>query len=247
MGNTCIFIPARFASSRFEGKPLALIHGKPMIWHVYQQCKKSKLASKVVVLTDHEAIEKTVLDFGGSVLMTGSHHPTGTDRLGEALSMSPGFDNIINVQGDEPMIDPKLIDALIDQLDQSCEIVTACHEIENEEDLFDYNVVKVVRDLQFNALYFSRQAIPSHRDIPYTKWLEKSAYFRHLGVYGYKAKVLEQLVSMPPAPLEEAESLEQLRWLSNGYQIKCITTNYQSIGVDKPEDIPIVEELMLLK
>ncbi|HPN72219.1 MAG TPA: NTP transferase domain-containing protein, partial [Saprospiraceae bacterium] len=113
MGNTCIFIPARFASTRFEGKPLALIHGKPMIWHVYQQCKKSKLASKVVVLTDHEAIEKTVLDFGGAVLMTGSHHPTGTDRLGEALTMSLGFDNIINVQGDEPMIDPKLIDALI--------------------------------------------------------------------------------------------------------------------------------------
>ncbi|HOY12122.1 MAG TPA: 3-deoxy-manno-octulosonate cytidylyltransferase, partial [Saprospiraceae bacterium] len=216
-------------------------------WHVYQQCKKSKLASKVVVLTDHEAIEKTVLDFGGAVLMTGSHHPTGTDRLGEALTMSLGFDNIINVQGDEPMIDPKLIDALIAQLDQGCEIVTACHAIESEEDLFDYNVVKVVRDLQDHALYFSRQAIPAHRDIPYRQWLEKSAYFRHLGVYGYKAKVLEQLVTMPPAPLEGAESLEQLRWLSNGYKIKCITTNYQSIGVDKPEDILVVEELMLLK
>jgi 3-deoxy-manno-octulosonate cytidylyltransferase (CMP-KDO synthetase) len=140
-----------------------------------------------------------------------------------------------------------LIDALIDQLDKNCDIVTACHAIENEEDLFDYNVVKVVRDLQYNALYFSRQAIPAHRDTPYRHWLEKSAYFRHLGVYGYKANILKQLVALPTSPLEEAESLEQLRWLSNGFKIKCITTGYQSVGVDKPEDISIVEELMLLK
>lgn len=244
MAKTCILIPARYASSRFVAKPLAMIAGKPMIQHVWEQCQKSKRADQIFVLTDHEDIEETVESFGGRSIMTSPMHPTGTDRILEAIEHIDA-DYFINVQGDEPLIDPHLIDQLIQRLaTNKVAIVTACNSINHMEDLLSYHVVKVVRGQQDRALYFSRQAIPAFRDLPYKEWLDNAAYFKHLGIYGFTKNALKLIKKLPKGKLELAESLEQLRWLEAGMNIDCLYTEYQSIGVDLPEDIRKVENLM---
>lgn len=244
MTRSVILIPARYASSRFEGKPLAKIAGKSMIERVWAQCMKSKLASDVVVLTDSQLIADEVTSFGGKFLMTSESHPTGTDRILEA-AQSLAYDHYINVQGDEPLMDPNLIDQLIECLSGGqADIATACNSIDHADDLFNYHVVKVVRAQDDRALYFSRQAIPAFRDLGYRHWLEKTNYYRHLGIYAYSAAALAQIRDLPVGILEKAESLEQLRWIEAGLSVYCLWTNYQTIGVDLPEDIEKVERLL---
>ncbi|MCL7748036.1 3-deoxy-manno-octulosonate cytidylyltransferase [Halalkalibacter alkaliphilus] len=231
-------IPARYGSTRFPGKPLALINGKPMIQHVYEQVTKSKELETVVVATDHEDIKRVVEEFGGKAIMTRTDHETGSDRISEVTGKVDG-DFYVNVQGDEPLIRPELIDALVQAAKESPEaVVTAKTAIKNEEDVTNPNVVKVVTNKKGFALYFSRSAVPYNRS-----GLEHK-HFKHLGLYGYPKEVLNQFVQLPPSDLEKVEVLEQLRLLENGYSLKVVETTYDAVGVDTPEDIEKVEMIL---
>jgi 3-deoxy-manno-octulosonate cytidylyltransferase (CMP-KDO synthetase) len=246
MPKAAIVIPARYGSSRFEGKPLALLLDKPMIQHVYERCIEVSLVSKVIVATDDERIQKAVISFGGEVLMTSPNHNSGTSRIAELLPIIKDYDIIVNVQGDEPMIKPGAIETLLNAfVEEDTSIATLCNPISKEEELFNYNVVKVVRDTYDNALYFSRQAIPSLRDVPYRLWLSKAPYYKHVGIYAYKSELLGKLSKLPEGSLSKLEMLEQLTWLEHGYKIKCLETSYESIGVDTEEDLQRVEEILL--
>ena len=248
MMKAAIVIPARYGSSRFEGKPLALIVDKPMIQHVYERCKEVSLVSKVIVATDDERIKQAVKSFGGDVMMTSPDHSSGTSRIAELLPALKAFDIIVNVQGDEPMIMPGAIETLLDSFEEEdTDIATLCAPITAESELFNYNVVKVVRDIHENALYFSRQAIPALRDDPYRLWLTKASYYKHIGIYAYKTNVLGKINKLPDGTLSKLELLEQLTWLEHGYKIKCLETNYESIGVDTEEDLKRVEKILLTK
>jgi 3-deoxy-manno-octulosonate cytidylyltransferase (CMP-KDO synthetase) len=240
-----IIIPSRMASTRLPGKPLEDILGKSLIRRVYEQASRSALAHEVLVATDHPDIYHHVLAFGGKAVMTSEKHISGTDRIGEVAQMSDS-DIFINVQGDEPLIDPGQIDELISKFKISeVEIATQKIIITSTEDLFDYNTVKVLTAKNDCALYFSRQAIPGHRDLPYRKWIDHSDYYRHVGIYGFRKKTLLELIALQPSSLERAETLEQLRWLENGYTIHCFETAYTSFGVDTPEDLEKVVHLIL--
>lgn len=240
---TTIIIPARLASTRLPEKPLADIFGKSLIMHVYQQASKVAGVSDVIVATDHEKIYNHVKDAGGHVQMTANSHISGTDRIAE-VAKTLDSDIIINLQGDEPLIHPGQIEDLISlMLRPEVHIGTQCSAITHEDLLFDYNIVKVVRDYQDKALYFSRQAIPAVRDAGYDNWMSETAYFRHIGMYGFKRETLLQLTTLTPTSYEKAESLEQLRWLQHGYQIHCAETHYTSIGVDTAEDLEKVRDL----
>lgn len=233
-------IPARFASSRFPGKPLADIGGKSMIQRVYEQAQKAKSLSKVVVATDDPRILSHVISFGGEAYMTSENHPSGTDRCFEALQKAGGsskFDYIINIQGDEPFIDPETIEQMAKLLDFKTEIATAVKKISDYETLFDPNVVKAVLTMRKQCLYFSRQTVPYVRGHEPETWLEHADFYKHIGLYAYRNDVLEQISHLPPSPLENTEKLEQLRWLGYGYKIYATITNYESIGVDTPEDL----------
>jgi 3-deoxy-manno-octulosonate cytidylyltransferase (CMP-KDO synthetase) len=231
-------IPARHGSTRFPGKPLALILNKPMIQHVYEQVSKSKLLDSVVVATDHEEIKAVVEGFGGQAVLTSKSHETGSDRIEEVASKVEG-DFFVNVQGDEPLIRPELIDALVSAAKESpTSVITAKTKIQNEEDIASPNVVKVVTDTNGNALYFSRSAIP------YNRAQKEHTYFKHLGIYLYPKNILSQFVKLPQSSLEEIEMLEQLRLLENGFTIKVVETNYDAVGVDTPEDIQKVENIL---
>ncbi|KXK39845.1 MAG: 3-deoxy-manno-octulosonate cytidylyltransferase [Saprospiraceae bacterium] len=241
---TAIIIPARLASTRLPEKPLADIFGKSLIQWVYLQASKVKDVD-VIVATDHEKIYDHVAEFGGRVVMTDPGHLSGTDRIAE-VARELTHDIIINLQGDEPLIDPRQISDLIRMMhSDKVDISTQCNRIQDEESLFDYNVVKVVKDHHDRALYFSRQAIPAFRDKRYSEWLPNAIYFRHIGIYGFKRRVLLQLTGLPPSELEKAESLEQLRWLENGYSIYCSETSYTSIGVDTIDDLERVRDTVL--
>jgi 3-deoxy-manno-octulosonate cytidylyltransferase (CMP-KDO synthetase) len=245
MSSNTILIPARFGSTRFKGKPLVDIFGKPLIIHVYDRCLKSQKADRIVVLTDHEEIVTCVKDYKGEVIMTSDQHISGTDRIIEAIHTLNIDGNIINVQGDEPLVDPLLIDEIIYALSQdNSNIVTASHCITNLVELFDFNAVKVVKNSEDFALYFSRQAIPALRDLPYRSWLDNASYYKHIGIYGYSTNTLNKIVDLPKSHLEKSESLEQLRWLENGLKIKCINTDYRSIGVDVPEDVDRIVQIL---
>jgi 3-deoxy-manno-octulosonate cytidylyltransferase (CMP-KDO synthetase) len=241
-----IFIPARYHSSRFEGKPLADILGKSMIERVYEQASKVPSVSQVTVLTDDLRILNEVMEFGGNCLMTYEDHASGTDRILEVLKKN-GFEGIIiNLQGDEPLIDPLLIESLIREFNLAdTEIVTACNRITHSEDLFDYNVVKVVRSTANHALYFSRNVIPAFKELPYREWIFNTTYYRHIGVYAFRSDVLQKISSLPFSKLEKAENLEQLRWMEAGIKIKCIETEYESIGVDVPDDVEKVVQILV--
>ncbi|MFT3680555.1 MAG: 3-deoxy-manno-octulosonate cytidylyltransferase [Ferruginibacter sp.] len=239
-------IPARYASTRFPGKPLIDIQGKSMLQRVYGQASKSRLLHKVVVATDDERIFNHVKDFGGAVVMTAGHHPSGTDRCWDALQqLEEDFKYVINIQGDEPFIEPEQIDELAAVLaDGRTELATQMIEVDNYEILFDRGEVKIVLNTNNEALYFSRMVIPFIKGVDEKEWHKHHRYYRHVGMYAYRKDVLEKITKLPVSALEKAESLEQLRWLENGFKIKCVVTTYDSHCIDTPEDVEKVLKLM---
>jgi len=243
----CIgIIPARFASSRFPGKPLVEIHGKTMIRRVYEQAMKSNSLSDVVVATDDERIANEVNSFEGKVFLTGSHHQTGTDRCAEVIEKYfPQIDEyavIINIQGDEPFIDPIQIDHLAECFqNQEVQLATLVKSFYHIAELNNPNTIKVVCDLKGNALYFSRLPIPFERDASHAN-LDLTKHLRHIGIYGYRASVLKEISKLLPSHLEETEKLEQLRWLENGYKIMTARSEHESWSIDTPEDLKKVAQ-----
>lgn len=232
-------IPARYASTRLPGKPLADIVGKPMIQHVYERSAQATIPQQVVVATDDEKVFQAVQQFGGKVVMTSSEHQTGTDRLAEVASKYAEVDVIINVQGDEPLIDSKVIDELAQEfLNDTALQMASVMSIMDSEDYQNPNAVKVVTDLNNNALYFSRSLLP------YPRVAGKANVYKHIGIYAYKKDFLLKFAKLEPTPLEQSESLEQLRALENGYKIKMIKTKSKFIGVDSIEDLQTVNELL---
>jgi 3-deoxy-manno-octulosonate cytidylyltransferase (CMP-KDO synthetase) len=231
-------IPARYGSTRFPGKPLALINGKPMIQHVYEQVKKAKTIDEVVIATDYEDIIKKADQFGGIAIMTRNDHESGSDRIAEVAEKVDG-DIFLNVQGDEPLIHPELIDEIIALSKENPQhVITAKTKLESVEEVNNPNVVKVVTSSNNDALYFSRSPIPYKRNEININ------YFKHLGIYCYPKDILKSYVGLPKSMLEKVESLEQLRLLENGYKLKVLETSYDAVGVDTPEDIKKVESLM---
>jgi 3-deoxy-manno-octulosonate cytidylyltransferase (CMP-KDO synthetase) len=242
--NVVGIIPARYASTRFPGKPLALIAGKPLIQRVVEQSKKAKSLSDVIVATDDERIFSAAKKFC-HVEMTSPHHPSGSDRIAE-VAAKIGCDAVVNIQGDEPLIDPAVIDSVAGALEQS-EMSTAATRITDAAELLNPNVVKVVVNAAGRALYFSRRTIPYVREAASSspgEQLAAFAFLKHLGIYGYRRETLLRLVKFPVSPLENAEKLEQLRALENGIEIAVVQVKYDSVGVDAPEDVARVEKLL---
>ena len=230
-------IPARFASTRFPGKPLVDIAGKSMIQRVYEQAKKCSSLGDVVVATDDDRIFDHVSAFGKAV-MTSSEHQSGTDRCAEVALKHPEYDIIINIQGDEPYIDPEQITKLaVCFNDPATQIATLIKRVQNVEELHNANSPKVVINKLSEAIYFSRSALPHIRGQESQNWLNFYPYFKHIGIYGYQADVLQQITKLPVSSLEKAESLEQLRWIENGYRIKVAETGLETFAVDTPEDL----------
>jgi 3-deoxy-manno-octulosonate cytidylyltransferase (CMP-KDO synthetase) len=231
-------IPSRFASTRFPGKPLVQINGKSMIRRVYEQATKSTLLHAVVVATDDQRIADEVKSFGGRYVMTSDTHQSGTDRCAEVVSHFPDIDAVVNIQGDEPFIDPEQIDLVARCFnDPHVQLATLVKAITNEEDLFNTNIPKVVFNAMEEAIYFSRQTIPFLRNHTPAQWLSAHPYYKHIGIYGYTATALRAITLLPPSGLELAENLEQLRWLENGYKIKVRITTQETIAIDTPEDL----------
>lgn len=231
-------IPARYASSRFPGKPLVEIEGKTMIQRVYEQVCKSKTLSEVVVATDDERIAAHVLSFGGRVVMTSDAHQSGTDRCAEVIANNHDYDVIINIQGDEPFVNPEQIDLLADCFkNEDTKIATLVKEITTAQELINTNIPKVVRNKKGQAIYFSRQTIPFLMGIDQEYWLEQHRYYKHIGIYAYEAATLKALTQLPVSILEQSEALEQLRWLENGYAIQTAITTHETIAVDTPADL----------
>lgn len=233
-----VVIPARYGSSRFPGKALAELAGRPMIEHVYRRASASRSASEVIVATDDERIARVVAAFGGHARLTRSDHASGTDRLAE-VAEDLSCDLVINVQGDEPLIDPAMIDEAVAPFaaDATLMMSTLCRRIDDSADLHNPNVVKVVTDRDGFALYFSRAPIPFRRAG------EPATAFKHIGLYVYRREFLLAFARLEPTPLERAESLEQLRALEHGFRIKTVETSHDSIGVDTPEDLERVRQL----
>jgi len=231
-------IPARYGSSRFPGKPLVEIRGKSMIARVYEQARKARLLDRVVVATDDQRIADHVVAFGGEVVLTSPLHLSGTDRCAEAVRLlDTDHGVVINIQGDEPLIAPEQIDRVAALfMDTQCLIGSLVKRIEDPHDLTSDTVIKVVKDVNNNALYFSRNIIP-HLKGNQKDPLATMAFFKHIGIYGYRSKTLFQLTALPFSALEKAESLEQLRWLENGYRINLAETDHESNSVDTPEDL----------
>lgn len=234
-------IPARYASTRFPGKPLTMINGKSMIQRVYEQSMKSELLADVVVATDDQRIYDAVMAFGGKVMMTSSEHNSGTDRCCELIEkMTEHYDAVVNIQGDEPFINPEQINQIASLIaTEESQIASLCKPIKDEDELFDENVVKVVFDKNFKALYFSRQTIPFLRKVEKNEksWMEQRTFYKHIGIYAYKADVLKEIAQLPQSGLELSECLEQLRWLENSYSIKMGITEYESYSIDTPQDV----------
>jgi 3-deoxy-manno-octulosonate cytidylyltransferase (CMP-KDO synthetase) len=233
-------IPARFNSSRFPGKPLIDINGKSMIQRVYEQVTFANTLDKVVVATDDVRIQSHVNTFTDAVVMTSSHHLNGTERCNEvAAKMVDSYDFIINIQGDEPFINPLQIDQLAEiyQNKPTVQIATLIKKVDQWEVLENSSVVKVVTDINGKALYFSRSVIPFQRNRERSEWIRHTDFYKHVGIYGYTPQVLAEIVQLPPGRLEQTESLEQLRWLENGYGIYCGITPYESKSIDTPEDL----------
>jgi 3-deoxy-manno-octulosonate cytidylyltransferase (CMP-KDO synthetase) len=236
-------IPARYASTRFPGKPLAFINGKSIIQRVFEQCKSADVLDKVVVATDDQRIWDHVMDFGGEAIMTGREHQNGTSRCVEAIlkiekEAGSSFEVVINIQGDEPFIQPEQIQKVSAIFNnQDARIGTLAKKISTDEELFNPNVVKLVTDKNNKALYFSRNPIPFVRDVHESNWLSHAGFYKHIGIYGYQKNSLIEIAKIEPTALELAEKLEQLRWMENGYQISVEYTDYDSIGIDTPEDL----------
>ena len=242
--NVIGIIPARFASSRFPGKMLAEIHGKTMLRRVYEQCLKAKLLNRVIIATDDDRIKIECESFGAKVVITSHDHPSGTDRCYEAFQkINQPFDFIINIQGDEPFIKPEQIDMLIAGLKAKTELSTLIKRIDNNEILFNIGNVKVTFNTKNEALYFSRSVIPFLRNYQKEEWLERHDFYEHVGLYAYRYDILKLISTLHPSRLELSESLEQLRWLENGFKIEVLETPYNSFCVETPEDLITAEKL----
>ncbi|NOZ26346.1 MAG: 3-deoxy-manno-octulosonate cytidylyltransferase [Nitrospirae bacterium] len=240
-----IIIPARYGSTRFPGKLLSTLAGRPLIQHVHDRATSAKLADRVIVATDSERIRRVVESFGGTAVMTSPGHPSGTDRIAE-VARGTRYDIIVNVQGDEPLIRGEMIDAVIGLLDDGrADIGTLAKRIEVPDEIFDPNVVKTVFDRDGFALYFSRAPVPFYREAFRGFRLREGRspeVYKHLGIYSYRRDVLLRLTGLPQSPLEKAEKLEQLRALENGYRIKVGMAGHETIGVDTSEDLARVEQ-----
>jgi len=237
-------IPARYASTRFPGKPLIDIQGKSMIQRVYEQVCKSKLVDRVVIATDDSRIHSHVKEFGAAVEMTGSHHVSGTDRVAEVAMRHSNAHIVLNIQGDEPFIDPNQIDQLASILQKQREfsIATLVKRLEEVKAIFDPNVVKAVFDKKGRALYFSRSTVPHVRGQSASNWDPKNVVYKHIGLYGFRRNTLLEIGKLGAGRLELAESLEQLRWLENGYSIGVAITELESISVDHPSDLELLKK-----
>jgi 3-deoxy-manno-octulosonate cytidylyltransferase (CMP-KDO synthetase) len=235
-------IPARWASTRFPGKPLHPIAGKPLLQHVWEASRRAKRLDHLIIATDDFRIAEGAFAWGAEVAMTSANHSSGTDRIAEVAAKAKQFGHIVNIQGDEPMVDPKLIDRLVRQLqrDRKLEMITAAHPFADPREAESPHQVKVVLSTKNEALYFSRGAIPFARDTA-----APPQYFRHQGIYGYTRDLLLRFVRWKTAPLERAEALEQLRALENGVRIKVVMTGSGSPGVDTPEDARMIERLIV--
>ena len=231
-------IPSRYASTRFPGKPLIDIQGQPMVWRVYEQASKAKCFEKVVVATDDKRIEKVIKERGGNVVMTSEKHRNGTERCVEALTISgENFNYVVNIQGDEPFIQPEPLEELCTLLDGKVQLATLVNQVTDHKSLTNPGVMKVIINKKQEAIYFSRQAIPFIRDTDVDHWHEAFTFYKHVCIYAYRSDILPEVASLDMTPLEKAESLEQLRWIENGYKIKVGITNYDSISIDTPEDL----------
>lgn len=246
--SVAVIIPARWGSTRFPGKLLHPIDGKPVLEHVWGQCRKAKLPKAVIIAADDERIVTLAKEFGADVMMTSQQHQSGTDRIAEVARLlgkknqGVSFSHFINVQGDEPLIDPKLIDRLVRALlkDNSIEMITAATPMEEGKN--DPNIVKVVLNHRKEALYFSRNMIPFHRDV--NDLASSVIPLLHLGIYGFRSDILQKFVRFRPSPLEQCEKLEQLRALEHGISIRVIETTHRALGVDTPEDAARIEALI---
>jgi 3-deoxy-manno-octulosonate cytidylyltransferase (CMP-KDO synthetase) len=231
-------IPARYASSRFPGKPLVDIAGKSMIQRVYEQAKKCLDLSEVIVATDDTRIYDHVLNFGGVAVMTADTHQSGTDRCAEVALQHPQYNVIINIQGDEPYIDPEQISKLATCFNNAdTQIATLVKKVKSIDELLNPNSPKVVINKLSEAVYFSRSPLPHIRGQEQENWLDYYIYFKHIGIYGYRADILQQITKLPVSSLEKAESLEQLRWIENGYRIKVAETELETHAIDTPGDL----------
>jgi 3-deoxy-manno-octulosonate cytidylyltransferase (CMP-KDO synthetase) len=231
-------IPARYDSSRFPGKPLVVIDGKSMIQRVYEQCLKSTSINKLIVATDDQRIADHVRLFGGNVTLTSNKHQSGTDRCAEVADNYPEFDILINIQGDEPMINPNQIDLLCKCFDNpQASIATLVKKIGSNDELFNENTPKVILNKNSEAILFSRTAIPFLRGKARENWIEQYTFYKHIGIYGFKTETLKILSNLPLSTLESAEALEQLRWIENGYRIHAAITDQESQAIDTPEDL----------
>ena len=248
--NTIGIIPARYNSTRFPGKPLIKIGGKTMIRRVYERCTLS--LNNVIVATDDKRIRKEVEGFGGHAIMTSTDHKSGTDRCAEAITLyqkscNKPVDVVINIQGDEPFLDPAILSHLSKSfIDPKIRISTLVKKITNKKEIFDPNLPKVVIDKNGMALYFSRSPIPYVSNIEKTKWVVEYPFYKHIGIYAFRKEVLMELTQLPFSSLEQAESLEQNRWLENGYRIHVEETEHESISIDTPEDLEKINNMNLL-
>lgn len=236
-------IPARWASSRFPGKPLHPLLGKPLLQHVFERATLCTELDELVIATDDDRIAALCERIGAKVIQTRSDHPSGTDRIAEAAEKCEAATHVINIQGDEPLLEPELVDTLARELRNNCDIpmITAGSSLDNPELIADPNIVKLVIDRNQNALYFSRSPIPFRRsDTP------SLPTYRHLGIYGYQVDFLKHFITLPPSSLEIAEGLEQLRALENGALIRVHLTEHEAIGLDSPDQIPLIESLLAL-
>ena len=233
-------IPARYGSTRFPGKPLAMIKGKSMIQRVYEQARKSKRLSEILVATDDERIATHVEGFGGVAMMTSPDHKNGTERCAEVINHMDNinYDVVVNIQGDEPFLNPDQIDGLITCFQgPEVQIATLATKIETTSELADNSSVKVVIDTQGDALYFSRSIIPFIRDKKIADWVNSYPFYKHIGIYAFRTETLIKIARLAPSPLELAESLEQLRWMTHGYKIHVKMVTTKSVGIDKPDDL----------
>ncbi len=238
-------IPSRYESSRFPGKPLIDIKGKSMIQRVYEQAIESTLINELVVATDDDRIYKHVNSFGGNVVMTSTKHTSGTDRCGEVLNKYNNFDIVINIQGDEPLIKPQQLDDLLMVFKNSdVKIATLIKKMTDINEVLNPNRIKVVLDKNKNGIYFSRSPIPFVAKYDKNEWLKHSVFWKHIGIYAWRTDVLLQLVNLPKTQLESTESLEQLRWIFNGYKIKTVETMIETPNIDTPEDLEKVLSLL---
>ena len=241
-----VVIPARYGSQRLPAKPLADICGKPMVQHVYERATRAKLVNAVLVATDDERIMSTVREFGGRAVMTPESLQTGTDRIAYVARSLPDADIVVNVQGDEPLMEPAMIDEAVEPLvsDSSINVGTLVKKIDSSADLSNPGIVKVVLDRQGNGMYFSRSPIPFGRDIQQSEWPRHHTYYKHIGLYVFRREFLNTFSEMSRTPLERAEKLEQLRILEHGFKIRCTITLHDSVPVDTQEDLEKVRSLM---